>query len=66
VDLESGWGNVLAFADGAAAWSAEASPFLERETALSARGGFRSQTCGMDGSCNMLEMIQGVFLFYPE
>ena len=66
VDLESGWGNMLAFADGTAAWSAEASPFLERETTLSAGGRFRSQTCGMDGPCNMLEMIQSVSLFNPE
>jgi hypothetical protein len=66
VDLESGWGNMLAFADGTAAWSAEASPFLERETALSAKGRFCSQTCGMDGPFNMLEMIKGFSLFNPE
>jgi hypothetical protein len=66
VDLESGWGNVFAFADGTTAWSAEACPFLERETALSARGRFRSQTCRMDGPCDMLEMIKGVSLFNPE
>jgi hypothetical protein len=66
MDLESGWRNVLAFADGTTAWGAEARPFLERETALSARGRFRSQMCRMDGPCNMLEMIKSVSLFNPE
>ena len=57
---------MLAFADRTAAWSAEACPFLERETAHSARSRFRSQTCRMDGPCDMLEMIKRVSLFYHE
>jgi hypothetical protein len=34
VDFKSGWVNLFAFTDGTTARSVQASPFLERETAL--------------------------------
>jgi hypothetical protein len=57
---------MLALADGTAAWRAETGPFLEKETALSAKGRFCSQTCRMDGPFNVLQMIKSVSLFNPE
>jgi hypothetical protein len=66
VDLKSGWGNMFAFTDGTAAWSVQTSPFLERETTLSARGRLRSKASRMYRLCNMLEMIKGFSFFNPE
>jgi hypothetical protein len=66
VDLKSGWGNMFAFTDGTTAWSVQASPLLERETTLFARGRFRSKASRMYRLCNMLEMIKGFSFFNPE
>jgi len=66
VDLKSGWGNMFAFTDGTAAWSVQASPFLERETTLFAKSRFRSKASWMYRLCNMLEMIKDFSFFNPE
>jgi len=66
VDLKSWWGNMLTLTNGTAAWSTQASPFLERETALLAKGRLLSKTSGMDRPFNMHEMIEGVSFFDPE
>jgi len=57
---------MFAFTDGTAAWSVQASPFLERETTLFTRGRFGSKAFRMFRPCNMLEMIQGFSFFDPE
>ena len=57
---------MLAFTDGTAAWSVEASPFLEREAALFTRGRFRSKAFRMYRLCNMLQMIKDLSFFNPE
>jgi len=57
---------MFAFTDGTAAWSVQASPFLERETTFSARGRFRSKASRMYRLCNMLEMIKDLSFFNPE
>ena len=57
---------MFAFTDGTAAWGAQTSPFLERETTLSARGRLRSKASRMYRLCNMLEMIKGFSFFNPE
>jgi hypothetical protein len=57
---------MFAFADRTAAWSAEASPFLERETTMLAKGWLRNKAPGMHGLRNMLKMIEGFSFFNPE
>jgi hypothetical protein len=57
---------MLAFTDRTAAWSIQASPFLERETTLFAKSRFCSKASRMDRLCNMLEMIKGFSFFNPE
>jgi hypothetical protein len=57
---------MLAFTDRTAAGSAQATPFLERETTLSAGGRFRSQASRMDRLCNMLEMVKDFPFLDPE
>jgi hypothetical protein len=57
---------MFAFADGTATRSIQAGPFLEGESALSARGGFCSYAFGMYGLCNMLEMIKDFSFFDSE
>jgi hypothetical protein len=52
--------------NGTATRSAQPSPFLERETALLAKGRFHSKAFGMDRSFNMREMIEGISFFDPE
>jgi hypothetical protein len=66
VDFKSGRVNLFAFTDGTAAWSVQASPFLERETTLFARGRFRSKVSWVYRLCNMHEMIEGFSFFNSE
>jgi len=66
VDLKSLWGNMLTFTNGTAAWSTQASPFLERETALLAKGRFHTKPPVMCRLFNMDEMIKDFFFFDPE
>jgi len=47
-NLKSGRGNMFAFTQGTAAWSAEASPLFERKTTLLTRGWFHSKAPVMD------------------
>jgi len=57
---------MFTFTDGTTAWSVQASPFLERETTLFARGRLRSQAFRMYRPGNVLEMIKGLSFFNPE
>ncbi len=66
VNFKSGWVNLLAFTEGAAAWSVQASPFLERETTLFARGRFCGKASRVYRLCNMHEMIEGFSFFNSE
>jgi hypothetical protein len=57
---------MFALADGTAAGSVQASPFLEREATAFARGRFRSEAIRMDGLRDMLEMVEGFSFFNLE
>jgi hypothetical protein len=48
VNFESGRGNMFAFTNGTAAWSAQASPLFERKTTLLTRGWFHCKAPVMD------------------
>jgi hypothetical protein len=50
----------------AAAWSAQASPFFERETTLFAGGRFCSEMFWVDRFCNVHEMIKDFSFFNSE
>jgi hypothetical protein len=65
-DFKSGRVNLFAFTNGTAAWSVQASPFLERETTLFARSRLRSKVSWVYRLCNMHEMIEDFSFFNSE
>jgi hypothetical protein len=65
-DLESWWGNGLAFTERAAAWGVEACSFLERKTTLFAMCRFHSKSLGICRLGDMLEMIKHFSFFDAE